>query len=673
MMMNGGGKEHGASSGAGQPTGAQSTGSGQGKKPFIPLAMLNGGSAALGTWHVQICHPRVHSWTYMKQGQRKEGRAFRCHLVMPEDPSMYCLAEVARFDPLTPPKLKSLAEMEAKFKDGLEFIISKVALNNEIKQEYLSTPIKATVLLEKTKCEPVMQTGGAKQPAPRFSCADCVQLNNKYAFDLTALVASVSEPRQINGLRYVRNLGLIDGTRVKDKVAIPTIALYYNRPSLTVEPPEMEALEQLRGSAQAVSVYGLLNAKKGDVFQLEGGSDWFWKEAKDTAKAKQLSDDATKIHGTSATDRESIGGSSFTPNEKRDWSQVKGHETICAHMAWLVEKTNVSDLDDVETVWQINWCEIAVSPLSDGGLKTKDGTRLWVRVTLRDCSSHVTLYMTQDSVLELSALNSAEEWLEKYAAGDFVFPIVGSVKIRRTMKSRENNSDASQLTGNASEGKALASLAIVHAMEQPWEQHRTQESMAMVQALRHTSFASSQMLPAHLSMIVSSGQYPIGVKYNDLVVPCQKVITFIASLSKSKAEDAGDDAFLLKTEGITDACEESATGGKYNIIAMCRRSNQAAFRLDPPRGNKPQYAIAILTAIVETGYVAEQIQLISENDALNVRNALLMEMTLAEALSRQVASAVESWTPTVTPLNVKTCRALGRSPTGAALPKYQKS
>ena len=97
----------------------------------------------------------------MKQGQRKEGRAFRCHLVMPEDPSMYCLAEVARFDPLSPTKLKSLAEMQAKFKDGLEFIISKVALNNEIKQEYLSTPIKATVLLEKTKCEPVLQSGGA--------------------------------------------------------------------------------------------------------------------------------------------------------------------------------------------------------------------------------------------------------------------------------------------------------------------------------------------------------------------------------------------------------------------------------------------------------------------------------------------------------------------------------
>ena len=123
--------------------------------------------------------------------------------------------------------------------------------------------------------------------------------------------------------------------------------------------------------------------------------------------------------------------------------------------------------------------------------------------------------------------------------------------------------------------------------------------------------------------------------------------------------------FSIETESITDACEDSATADKYTIIAMCRRSNQAAFRLDPPRGNKPQYAIAILTAILENGYVAEQIQLISEHDAPNVKRALLMEMTLAEALSRQVPSAVQSWTPTVTPLNVKTCRILGRSPTGS--------
>ena len=129
---------------------------------------------------------------------------------------------------------------------------------------------------------------------------------------------------------------------------------------------------------------------------------------------------------------------------------------------------------------------------------------------------------------------------------------------------------------------------------------------------------------------------------------------------------------MLKTADVVSALSLSDTPAKYDILSMRRRSNQAAFRLDPPRGNKPQYAIAILTAILENSYVSEQIQLISEHDAPNVKRALLMEMTLAEALSRQVPSVVQSWTPTVTPLNVKTCRQLGRSPTGQALPKYQK-
>ena len=92
----------------------------------------------------------------------------------------------------------------------------------------------------KTKCEPVLQTRGATQPAPQFSCADCVQLNHKCAFGITALVASLSEPRLVDGCRYIRDLCIIDGTKVNDKVALPTIALFYNRPSLTFDPPEIK-------------------------------------------------------------------------------------------------------------------------------------------------------------------------------------------------------------------------------------------------------------------------------------------------------------------------------------------------------------------------------------------------------------------------------------------------
>ena len=144
-------------------------------------------------------------------------------------------------------------------------------------------------------------------------------------------MASLSEPRLVDGCRYIRDLCIIDGTRVNDKVAVPTIALFYTRPTMTSDPPEIHTLAQLRGSATAVTFFGFHNTKKEHGFQLENASDCCWKEAKDTPKAKQLSDEATTIHGTSAADRESIGGSSFTPLEKRLDGRGRPRDLMCSH------------------------------------------------------------------------------------------------------------------------------------------------------------------------------------------------------------------------------------------------------------------------------------------------------------------------------------------------------
>ena len=52
-------------------------------------------------------------------------------LVTPEEPELYCLAEVARFAPLTAAKEKSIADAKEKCKERLEFIISKVRLSRK--------------------------------------------------------------------------------------------------------------------------------------------------------------------------------------------------------------------------------------------------------------------------------------------------------------------------------------------------------------------------------------------------------------------------------------------------------------------------------------------------------------------------------------------------------------
>ena len=102
------------------------------------LAELNQRSAALGEWDGSIFRPAVFEWKFTTRStsQQKTGKAFRCTFVSDFDPSQYVNAHVQmRSDNTTP-----LQEAEAKFKAGLKFRISKVALDHSAKQEFLYTP-----------------------------------------------------------------------------------------------------------------------------------------------------------------------------------------------------------------------------------------------------------------------------------------------------------------------------------------------------------------------------------------------------------------------------------------------------------------------------------------------------------------------------------------------------
>ena len=117
------------------------------------------------------------------------------------------------------------------------------------------------------------------------------------------------------------------------------------------------------------------------------------------------------------------------------------------------------------------------------------------------------------------------------------------------------------------------------------------------------------------------------------------ILTFIKSSYKTKAEYAGEDAFITNAAGVSNSLfNDSDTAAKYNILSMCRRSNQAAFRLDPSRSNTQQHAIAILTAKSSEGFVAEHIQLVSEDDAGHIKNALLMDMSFTNSLPAHIAA-----------------------------------
>ena len=137
----------------------------------------------------------------------RKRKAFKRHLVVPDEPHQNCVAEMDRFAPLAQQNVKFFEDVKAKFREGTELFICKVTHLQDVRQEFHSSPVKVTVLLEKPTCAPALTCHGATLPAPLVTCAVCCQCQQQCAFlDITALIADVSEPRTVGGLRFVRTV-----------------------------------------------------------------------------------------------------------------------------------------------------------------------------------------------------------------------------------------------------------------------------------------------------------------------------------------------------------------------------------------------------------------------------------------------------------------------------------
>ena len=92
---------------------------------------------------------------------------------------------------------------------------------------------------------------------------------------------------------------------------------------MTSEPPDIELSKPLCGGTEPVTSYGL-QAPNSRWLKLQSSSDWFWENTSRTPKAADLSARALEIQGLDITARYNIGGSTFVPQEKRDWGTVWG-------------------------------------------------------------------------------------------------------------------------------------------------------------------------------------------------------------------------------------------------------------------------------------------------------------------------------------------------------------
>ena len=90
--------------------------------------------------------------------------------------------------------------------------------------------------------------------------------------------------------------------------------------------------------------------------------------------------------------------------------------------------SGISELDQEESVWQINWVH-AHEPASQHEIYNKKCNRHWFPITFRDATMQRTLWIQNKAAMQLAGCETAADFIEKHAAGKLWFPLLCSLKI----------------------------------------------------------------------------------------------------------------------------------------------------------------------------------------------------------------------------------------------------
>ena len=371
--------------------------------------------------------------------------------------------------------------------------------------------------------------------------------------------------------------------------------------------------------------------------------------------------------------------------ERTDFSALHGIETTVRLFKTLPRlDCGIADLDEEQTVWQINWVRVC-EPAPGGVIRTSDGMRLWFSVCFGDSTEQDKLFITQNAALKLAGCDSVEEFEDAHKAGNLWFPLVSSLKIVRKRSSAD-----------PANGPAFDAV-IVDACEQDLKQVPTMSSTMLIDMLAARIDDGGVFLPGALHMIKKSMDYGMCVQYEQqalldelsedllpdssgkvkLVRQCSQVFALIEADRASVLHNIGEDGYKLCTGSVRDVLAPDDTT-TYDLTAFCTLKNLQDFKLDPPRGTKKQNALIIISDVIDSSaaqpvktFIVDSILLLPREDVEEIKEAV-------SKLLYYVAAATEvhhrkrkrEWNETFSPAKARKCRSLSRYPSGPSLPCY---
>ena len=671
--------------------GDMQTGSVEQPPAFLSLKELTDRSARIAQFKLSVFHPWEDNYTYSWGAAERKATALKCLLVDVNDPTCYCHAEYRK----TGKNEKSYEAAMKTFKEGAVFIMKQIGFVKQSKSAYLSAPKRDVVDLALTTAEAVVGLGNAcaVQPCPSGTVGEKLHLKQDQRFDLTALIKTISPVREAGSERRCFDVELIDGSmnEAKDKTQVIKITIFQSKQS-HIEDECRSCMDQYL-PITLLQMYGSKSHKGEYSFQ----STWKgWRMMPASAeqpggdKAKNLVDNSHAL--LSEQNTESFAGKTY---EHKDYALHPGKETtVMLFLSLPNEISGISELDQEESVWQINWVHVH-EPASQHEIYNKKGDRLWFPITFRDATMQHTLWIQEKAALQLAGCETAAEFSEKHAAGKLWFPLICSLKIVR----KRNAVKTEDPEGSAGSATDQYDAIIVEASEQDLKQTPTTSSLVLINMLASRMGAVDVFMPAALHMLRKSELYSMCVQFEPQELPhdlsldlnslppqhllcaCNQAFCLVQATSGGEVQKIGTEGFKLITRGVKDVLTSSAAQpapGVYTLTAFCTMDTLQDFKLDPPRGSKSQHALIVVSDIVPGASADEPPNIIVDSLMLIHRDDVAMVEKSMQKMLYYVAAAAEinmrkrkqDWSDSFSPAKAQKCRSISRHPTGDGLPEY---
>ena len=567
-------------------------------------------------------------------------------------------------------KKEPLEQAKKKFAENKCFRMSAVHFQSNTAQEFMHTPLKFVVDLSSTRLDPLLSRaeGQIIQAQPGLTISEINELQQSQRFDVIALVEQVGDPvpTQKAG-RVRRQIQIIDQSAPDSKVQETKFSFFCDTEPSEKDLATINILQEVAGTTEPLTFFGLSGKKINQGFAIDNSKDFFVVKAIGE-RASKLTEIAQQLHETPTQERvvlETAIGSG------RNYKDELGKESFCKMLNSMSSKTNIRSIDEEPTLWQLNWVEVAWPTGSESDLCSKDG-RLFFLTDIRDITGMgPRVRVNQESALELAQVSSKEEFLAQHAADKQTFPVMATVKILREMVKQKDAGGGD--SHSAQESREYINFTVVHALDQPVHERPTQATLTLLPLMPHVEHDSACMLPSALHMVKACAHYafqvraPTGADTPPLMIPCQKIISLVKSTKSSVTQPLGS-GFKVVTPDIEDMLGDdlkdspSTTTQKFILSSTCTLENLTAYTLEAPRGGT-QHALVTITSKIEDLFVVDQVQLLSADQAAQAKQSLSQLLQLAIRMKQKDFKRNSPWDDTMSPVQAKRCRVLGRSPT----------